>query len=543
MPARHDAGAPDAGPPEATVEGIARASVEAALSRVLNSRAFAASPQSSAFLEYAARETLAGRGDQLTERSVGRKALGRPALFDGRSDSGVRVQGSRVRKSLIAYYEDEGATEPVRVVLPPGGYAVSFEHADSVDDDEDPVVLVAVPRALDDSAAAAAAATGVALVHALTGFPGLTVVGSQQLDGDLLAEGRARRAGYVLTGTAITVDDGTRVLLQLMETRRAATLWTREHALGDCAGSLDAWAMSVAAEVGDYTGIVLRNEVARGTGTSLTGSAKRAFYSFVQTEDLDELQRASELLGQVIAEGGGDPLVLSMRAGMCSVAAACGLVDDSAEALATAESLGREVLALDPTSGQAHVALGIVALVRGDLTMVRNHADLAVRCWPHHPSTLLSAASLLSSARDWTAAADTMRKALELTSLLPGYAWTVIAVERLLADDDEVALVAASHIHAPGFPWGPLYRALAYDGLGRHDRAREEMAQALAVEPRLVERPEEFLEAVWSWDLEHLERLLSRFERYRQAEATAVIPVPRDDASQPVAHESSHRDA
>lgn len=524
--------------PRITADGVDRTAAQTALERVLTSKAFAPSAQSCAFLRYVAMETLAGRADRLNERSVGRNALGRPELFDGRQDSLVRVQATRVRKALTSYYQGEGAADPLRVILPQGSYAVAFEYVDRLGGEDDPVVLVTISSTLDDPKASTARAAGAAIAHALSSFPGLSVIGPRQMDGDVLAEARAQRIDYVLAGTVGPDGDGARLLVHLMETRRGATLWSRQHDLTALAPS-GPWPQSVAAEVGDYTGVVLRHEVALGSCASSSRSAKRAFFAFTQTHDLAELQRASDLVEAAVAEGAADSLLLSMSAGLRALAGAYALTDDVEQALEGAEWQGREALALDPTSALAHQALGVVALVRGDAPLVRHFAELAVQCSPHHPSTLASAAALLSSGSDWPAAADLMRHVVELTTQLWGPAWSIIAIERLLAHDDEAALAAASHIHASGFPWGPLYRALAYDGLGRHDRARQEMAVALSVEPRLVHDPADYLEALWAWDPEHLASLLQRFERYRDTETALGVPEPRDDASQRAANAGS----
>ena len=62
--------------------------------------------------------TLAGRAERLSERTVGRRALGRSDTFDGRFDASVRVRAGRVRKSLEEYYAEEGRADRVRSSCP-----------------------------------------------------------------------------------------------------------------------------------------------------------------------------------------------------------------------------------------------------------------------------------------------------------------------------------------------------------------------------------------------------------------------------------------
>lgn len=79
------------------------------LQRILASETFQRAPRSQALLAYAVTETLAGRGERLSERTVGRYGLLQGERFLGGQDSSVRVQASRLRKALRAYYAGEGA--------------------------------------------------------------------------------------------------------------------------------------------------------------------------------------------------------------------------------------------------------------------------------------------------------------------------------------------------------------------------------------------------------------------------------------------------
>ena len=99
-----------------------------ALDRVLQSRAFAASPRLAQFLRYVSEAALEDRSDQINEYAVGLDIYERGKDFDPRLDSTVRVEARRLRKGLERYYESEGADDPLRIVIPRGGYAPKFER-------------------------------------------------------------------------------------------------------------------------------------------------------------------------------------------------------------------------------------------------------------------------------------------------------------------------------------------------------------------------------------------------------------------------------
>lgn len=77
----------------------------------------------SALLCYIVEETLAGRGDQLKEYTVGVAVLGRGTGFDPRLASLVRVEASKLRARLATYYKEAGSKDAIRIELPRGSYA------------------------------------------------------------------------------------------------------------------------------------------------------------------------------------------------------------------------------------------------------------------------------------------------------------------------------------------------------------------------------------------------------------------------------------
>ncbi len=100
----------------------------AQLDRILASAAFSRTERLSRFLRVIGDRVLAGEGDQLKEYVVGVEVFDRPASFDPRLDSVVRVQAQRLRARLQAYYEGEGRHDAVIVELPKGGYVPQFAY-------------------------------------------------------------------------------------------------------------------------------------------------------------------------------------------------------------------------------------------------------------------------------------------------------------------------------------------------------------------------------------------------------------------------------
>ena len=102
------------------------AMVRSALTRVVASAAFQASPNLVSFLTYVTEATLTGRGDNLKAYTVATLGLGRGVGFDPRHDPIVRTEARRLRRLLTQYYEGIGRDDPVQIELPLGGYTPRF---------------------------------------------------------------------------------------------------------------------------------------------------------------------------------------------------------------------------------------------------------------------------------------------------------------------------------------------------------------------------------------------------------------------------------
>jgi hypothetical protein len=100
-----------------------RAQVE----RILQSRVFRTSEVLRHLFGYLTEKSLDGTADTLKEYTIGLDALGKPASFDPRQESVVRMHTARLRQKLAEYYRTEGADDPIVVDMPKGGFRITFE--------------------------------------------------------------------------------------------------------------------------------------------------------------------------------------------------------------------------------------------------------------------------------------------------------------------------------------------------------------------------------------------------------------------------------
>jgi TolB-like protein len=103
-----------------------RAAICGQLERIMASATFATATRHSRLLRYLVERTLAGEGDQLKEYVLGTEVFDRPASYDPRLDSIVRVEARRLRSRLEEYYSSDGADAPVIITIPRGSYVPEF---------------------------------------------------------------------------------------------------------------------------------------------------------------------------------------------------------------------------------------------------------------------------------------------------------------------------------------------------------------------------------------------------------------------------------
>jgi hypothetical protein len=78
------------------------------------------------FLLYVCEQHLTGNHHEITEQRIGTQIFNRDTGYNPGEDNIVRSYARMLRKRLDEYFEDEGSEEPVRIVIPRGGYIPVF---------------------------------------------------------------------------------------------------------------------------------------------------------------------------------------------------------------------------------------------------------------------------------------------------------------------------------------------------------------------------------------------------------------------------------
>jgi len=115
------------------------------LNALISRAEFHASERNRRFLSYIVEETLQGRADRIKAYSIAIAAFDRSDDFDPLTDPIVRIEASRLRRSLEHYYLTSGKSDPVRIDMPKGSYVATFRYADqALGEDHQSSVLPAI---------------------------------------------------------------------------------------------------------------------------------------------------------------------------------------------------------------------------------------------------------------------------------------------------------------------------------------------------------------------------------------------------------------
>ncbi|MCU0246655.1 MAG: hypothetical protein MUC42_08775 [Bryobacter sp.] len=118
------------------------------MEKILASPAFQQAERPAGFLRYIVERALEGDPSGLKETAIGVGLYQKDPSYDPKLDSLVRTQARRVRERLEAYYREEGAADPVRIVVPKGSYVPIFRRREAEAESSVDAIATAAPRRL-----------------------------------------------------------------------------------------------------------------------------------------------------------------------------------------------------------------------------------------------------------------------------------------------------------------------------------------------------------------------------------------------------------
>ncbi|GAA0786772.1 hypothetical protein E1180_15790 [Roseibium denhamense] len=476
-----------------------RKMIESHLARIVQSSKFADTTRLKRFLKHIVTEALEGRSESLKGYALGVDVFDKPSDFDPGTDTIVRVQASKLRARLEAYYAQEGSRDPVRIKLPKGQYVPIFEIAErelgpaSLAQRGDARVSVAVMPfenlSEDPSLQNLALAFSVDILTALSRFRELRVL-SRHVTWryiDARPEPKALRAdlgvGYLVEGTYRRTETAVRVTVHLVCTRTGDAVLSESFDRDLSAQShfeiQDDVAGRTAAKIAAPHGMIHRvgswccTETdnldayeARLLATEYWRAPSPEAHARIQSM----LERALELDPDYAGAWGTLAIIYldTLRHGYTK---------EESPTLDRALAAAQRAVDLDASNATGLHALFLIHHIRGNLSAFEEAARRAVEANPNYPDMLADLSICHGFAGDVAAARAAITRAFDLCPNPPGWFHAATLLVEFIEERYDLALEATRKIGDALWTGPELYEAICLSLLGRLDEADECLKQ------------------------------------------------------------------
>ena len=472
-----------------------RMMIEAHLGRIAESRHFADTTRLKRFLIHIVTETLEGRSETLKGYALGVDVFDKPADFDPGTDTIVRVQASKLRARLEAYYAQEGRGDRLRIKLPKGQYVPVIEAADYVSgpasraNGGDPRASVAVMPfenlSADPSLQNLALAFSVDILTALSRFRELRVLSRHvtwryiDVRPDPKALGAELGVRYLVEGTYRRTEDAVRVTVHLVCTTTGDEVLSQSFDRDLTAQShfeiQDDVAGRTAAKIAAPQGMIHRVGTWHRTETDnldayeahlLATEYWRAPSPEAYARIRSLLERAVELDPDYAGAWGTLAIIYLDTLGHW-------YTTDQNPALERALAAAQRAVDLDAFDATGLHALFLIHYIQGNLAAFDQAARRAVEANPNYPDMLADLSICRSLTGDVAEARAAISRAIDLCPNPPGWFHAATCLVELIEERYDLALEASRKI-GDALGTGPeLYEAICLSLLGRLDEADE----------------------------------------------------------------------
>lgn len=335
------------------------------LDNILKDEDFQKSARSSAFLKFIILKSLSGEGDRIKGYTIGVEVFKKPHNFDPDADASVRVEATRLRKSLALYYHGPGESDHVVIKIPKGAYKPIFYYSaaqkiplittqnskfrlletkqlsymllaiilglvfagnllfnlnwryDNNYIHDAPIIVVLPFYAIGDEGVRTLSEDIKShLITNLTRFDTIKALSNdkfiegQDWKGHRDQIGRKLGANYVLKGTVKKTFNALSVHVRLMDIQENIYVWSyhREHKvqLGDVDGFLKEVAGSIASQLASPYGVIY-NQALRDAGSFTDNVAKPyqcilSYYAYSNAKNPEQHKYVRSCLEEIVAD-------------------------------------------------------------------------------------------------------------------------------------------------------------------------------------------------------------------------------------------------
>jgi TolB-like protein len=472
--------------------------IRAALERVLASEALRSSPQLAAFLRFVVEAVLEGNSDRIKGYVIAVEVLKRGTKFNPQIDPIVRVEATRLRRTLERYYASAGAEDPVVITLPRGTYVPTFTRRAAAREataeasvetlppgNGMPVLLVEPfevvgtpgPRSLS------AASLHATLSDAFARFDLVNIVWDAARAADA-------RLDYRLAGSAEYHEDGAvRLRLRLIDAGDGGVVWTRElevAASDEPTAALERIVRELTSTLVQPFGVIFAHGRAKSLGAGAGDPRYRAILEAAESfRSFDPAQhlRARTELERLTMRDPSFGLGFSYLAALYVREYLYGLDAHEADLspLDRALRASRRGVELDPESARGYEMLFLTLFIRGDLPAAFAAGDRAIERNKYDMRAVGSYGQRLIATGDIDKGMDMLTRAGDEGGVRPAVDEFFLFLGSYLRGDAAAAVFHAGQLTSDTFQLGLMARALAFGAAGEHETARAALDRLFAL--------------------------------------------------------------
>jgi adenylate cyclase len=409
---------------------------------------------------------------------------------------------------LALYYETAGKNDPIRIVIPKGGYVPAFNE--QLPSDQPiaaeqaaavgfmaawPTILVRPLANLTANPEDNYLSIGLTaeLAHALGHYREIQVL--EALHRDQKSPPPEADIDFIIDGNVRRDPAGVKVAIRLCDAKKCIQIWSGKYQ-GDLeAAEMISFQEDVAAEVavrvaGDSAVITrhfadrFRNKAAPGITTY---EAMLRFWESATLLTPQSMVRAIQALEHAVAHEPDYGQVWSMLAAQYANNYGLELVDLPTPLEKAAEYAQRGV-SLDPTNRRARMILAYVRLMENKLQEARSEAETAYHLCPHSLMVLDTIGWVMALAGDWERGVNWIKKAIKLNPYYRPWVRHAVCFNWLRVGNYEKVYRETLHFMMPELFWEPLLKASACGHLGRIEEGQTCVSALLALKPDFAQR-------------------------------------------------------
>jgi hypothetical protein len=489
--------------------------IRAALERVVASDVMRSSPQLTAFLRFIVEAVLEGNSDRIKGYVIAVEVLKRGASFNPQIDPIVRVEATRLRRTLERYYAGAGDDDPIVIALPRGTYVPTFTRRAAAPPAEPagetlppgngmPVLLVqpfdvvgtAGPRGLS------AASLHAMLSDAFARFDLVNIVWeSPEAAGSARAATDAR-IDYRLVGSVDYLESTVCLRFRLMDAGDGGVVWTRElevAASEEPGAAQERIVRELAATLVQPFGVIFAHGRAKSLGAGVGDPRYRAVLDAAESfRSSDPMQhaRARTDLERLTRLDPSFGVGFSYLAALYVREYLYGFENPAADLppLERALRAARRGVELDPESARAYEMLFLTLFVRGDLPAAFAAGDRAIERNKYDMRAVGSYGQRLIATGEIDKGMDMLTRAGDAAGVRPAVDQFFLFLGSYLRGDMTAAAFHAGQLTSDTFQLGLLARALVAGAAGERTAARAAHDRLVALNPQWRDDPRGQLE-------------------------------------------------